>query len=88
MSDVQRRLVGIWAALTTLLALTVAASFVLTGASSIAVSLGIAFAKSALIFWFFMQIRRETGLMRVFSVAGAIWLMILLTLATIDYATR
>jgi cytochrome c oxidase subunit IV len=88
MGDVQRRLVGIWAALTTLLALTVAGSFVFTGASSIVVSIGIAFAKAALILWFFMQISRERGLIRIFSVAGAIWLMILFTLVTIDYATR
>ena len=71
-----------------LLALTVGASFVLTGTASLVVSLGIAFAKVILIFWFFMQLRSEQGLIRVFAAGAGVWLLILFGLATIDYATR
>lgn len=88
MSAVQWRLAGVWVTLVALLALTVGASFVLTGTASIVVSLGIAFAKTTLIFWFFMQLRSEQGLIRVFAVGAGVWLLILFGLATIDYATR
>ncbi|HEY6980321.1 cytochrome C oxidase subunit IV family protein [Reyranella sp.] len=88
MSAVQWRLAGVWGALVALLSLTVGASFLLTGAASIVVSLGIAFAKAALIFWFFMQLRGEHGLIRVFAVGASVWLLILFGLASIDYATR
>lgn len=88
MSTVQWRLAGVWGALLAFLALTVGASFVLTGTASIVVSLGIAFAKAALIFWFFMQLRSEQGLIRVFALGAGVWLLILFGLATIDYATR
>lgn len=88
MSAVQWRLAGVWVTLVALLALTVGASFALTGTASIVVSLGIAFAKTTLIFWFFMQLRSEQGLIRVFAVGAGVWLLILFGLATIDYATR
>ena len=88
MTAVQWRLAGVWGALMSFLALTVGASFVLTGTASLVVSLGIAFAKAILIFWFFMQLRNEQGLIRVFAAGAGIWLLILFGLATIDYATR
>jgi cytochrome c oxidase subunit 4 len=87
-SRVQRSLVLVWAALLALLAGTVAASYVLTGPLSVAVSLGIASAKAALILWFFMGLRREGGLVRLFAVAATAWLAILLLLLSIDVATR
>ncbi len=88
MDQVQKRLAFVWLALMALLALTVAGSFTVTGAASAAVSFGVAAAKVALIFWFFMQLRTEKGLIRVFAVGAIAWLLILLTFATIDYATR
>jgi cytochrome c oxidase subunit 4 len=88
MRDAFRSLIAVWGALMALLAATVIGSFLLTGPSSIALSLGIALAKVALVFWFFMQLRRESGLVRVFAVGAAVWLMILLALTGTDYATR
>jgi cytochrome c oxidase subunit 4 len=88
MGQVQKRLAFVWLALMALLALTVSGSFIVTGAASAVVSLGVAAAKLALIFWFFMQLRTEKGLVRVFAVGAIAWLLILLTFATIDYATR
>jgi len=52
------------------------------------VSFGVAAAKAALIFWFFMQLRTEKGLIRVFAVGAIAWLAILLTMLTIDNVTR
>lgn len=88
MEQAGKRLAIVWLALLVLLALTVAGSFTVTGAASAVVSFGVATAKVALIFWFFMQLRTEKGLIRVFAVGAIAWLLILLTMAAIDYATR
>ena len=88
MEQARKRLAIVWLALMALLALTVAGSFTVTGAASAVVSFGVAAAKVALIFWFFMQLRTEKGLVRLFAVGAIAWLLILLSLATIDYATR
>jgi cytochrome c oxidase subunit 4 len=81
-------LFGAWAALMGLLAATIAASYVFTGAGSVAASLGIAFAKATLIYLFFMNFRRETGLLRLAGIAAVIWLAILLFFIAADYWTR
>jgi cytochrome c oxidase subunit 4 len=88
MDQAQKRLAIVWLALMALLVLTVAGSFTVTGAASAVVSFGVAAVKVALIFWFFMQLSTEKGLIRVFAVGAIAWLLILLTFATIDYATR
>ncbi len=88
MGTIVRRLTLVWAALSALLASTIGASFLLTGPASAAVSLAIAFAKAALVFWFFMQLRTEKGLVRVFAVGAGVWLLLLFALAGLDYATR
>jgi len=77
-----------WIVLLLLLCATVGASFVLAGAASLAVALGIAFAKAAVVYWFFMGLRREGGLVRLAAVIGTLWLLILLSLASLDYLTR
>ena len=81
-------LIVVWAALLVLLVLTVAASFQFSGPPSIAASLGIALAKAALIFWFFMHLREESGLLRLAAIAAAVWLLILFLLVAADYTTR
>jgi cytochrome c oxidase subunit 4 len=81
-------LILIWAVLMALLGLTVAASFAFTGPASAAVSLGIALAKAMLIFWFFMHLRDEGGLIRIVAIGAAAWLLILILLTAADYATR
>jgi cytochrome c oxidase subunit IV len=70
-----RSMILVWLALLLLLAATVAASFVAAGGVNVAVSLGIAFCKAALVFWFFMNLRAESGLIRI-AALGA------------DFATR
>lgn len=71
-----------------LLALTVAASFVLTGPLSLAASMSIAAAKAALVYWFFMHLREEGGLVRLAAIGAIAWLMILFLLVGADYAGR
>ncbi|MCL4767675.1 MAG: cytochrome C oxidase subunit IV family protein [Hyphomicrobiaceae bacterium] len=83
-----RTLVLAWSALMCLLFATVGASFVLTGPWSIVTSLAIALAKAALIFWFFMHLREEAGLVRLVAIGAGAWLLILILLSMTDYATR
>ncbi|HTL66048.1 MAG TPA: cytochrome C oxidase subunit IV family protein [Lacunisphaera sp.] len=77
-----------YAALMVLLALTALAARAPLGAWKAPVSLGIAAAKMALVFIFFMQLRYQRGLVRVFALAGFFWLGIVLTLMFADYLTR
>jgi cytochrome c oxidase subunit IV len=80
-----RHLVLAWAALMLLLALTVAASFALTGAASLVTALGIAGIKAALILWVFMHLSEDDGLLRVIAVAAFAWLGILFALGGLAY---
>jgi cytochrome c oxidase subunit 4 len=82
------RLVLVWTALLALLLITFGASFVLTGPASVAVSYTVALAKAALIFWFFMHLREESGLVRLAAGGAGVWLLILLLLLFADYASR
>ena len=77
-----------WVALIVLLGLTVLASFILSGPASLAASMGIALAKATLIFWFFMHLSEEGGVVRLFAVAAIAWLLIFGLLMATDYATR
>jgi len=77
-----------WAGLMVLLGLTVFASFLLSGLPSLAVSMLIAFAKAALVLWFFMHLSEESGLVRLFALAAGAWLLIMALLTATDYGTR
>lgn len=82
------RLVGVYLALLTLLALTATATLLPPGAWSTPISLGIATAKTALIFVWFMRLRDRPGLVRLFALAGFFWLAIFIGLALTDFLTR
>jgi cytochrome c oxidase subunit 4 len=71
-----------------LLAATVALSLAPLGPLRLAVALGIAGVKAGLVALFFMHVRYGFPLMRLFSVAGLLWLAILIGLTLSDYATR
>lgn len=77
-----------WLAMLLLLLATWGLSHVLTGGPAILSNLSIAFGKAALIYWFFMQGRRETGLVRLSGLLGGVWLLILFLLSFSDYLTR
>ena len=67
-----------------LLAVSVVAAHYPLGVWSSGVALGIAAMKAGLVAWYFMHLRDESGLIRVFSMAGVFCLTIMLTLLTTD----
>jgi cytochrome c oxidase subunit 4 len=71
-----------------LLAISVIAAHYPLGAWSSGVALSIAAMKAGLVAWYFMHLRDESNLIRVFSLAGVFCLMIMLTLLTTDYSDR
>lgn len=79
------RLVLVWLAL---LGLTIGASLLPLGPMLPFVSYGIAVAKTALVYWFFMEMRREDALARLATLTGFVWLALLLTLSAADALTR
>jgi len=81
-------MVVVWLALLLLLAISVAGSFVFTGAVNLAVSFGTAATKAGLILWFYMHLREEGGLPRIMALGAIAWLAILLLLTGADYGTR
>jgi cytochrome c oxidase subunit 4 len=66
-------IVLVWLVLLALLATTVGASFVFAGAVGLTISLGVAFAKSGLIYWRYMHLHEEAGLARVAALGAATW---------------
>jgi cytochrome c oxidase subunit 4 len=78
----------IFAALLALLALSAASTFLPPAAWKSAAGFAIAGAKTGLIALFFMRLRHQRGLVRVFAVAGLFWLCILATLLAADYFMR
>ncbi len=83
-----RPLILVWLALVVLISLSVAGSFVFVGPLNILVSWGTATIKAALILWFYMHLREESGLARIMAVGAIAWLAILLIMTGADYGTR
>jgi len=81
-------IVRVYLVLLTLLGLTAAAARLPPGPWSTPVSLGFATAKAALIFICFMRLREQSGLVRLFALAGFFWLAILLGLTFAEGFTR
>ena len=86
-AQVRNRLI-VWGALMALLALTVALSFAPLGPFRLAVSLAIAAAKAALIYWVFMDLRTADGLTRIAALCAVGFVGILLLLPALDAAVR
>jgi cytochrome c oxidase subunit 4 len=87
-SEALKRIWLCWAALLVLLAATTGAAFLPLGGFNAFVALAIAVCKALLVLIVFMELRRSSGLVRAFAVAGFFWLLILLTLTSADYLTR
>lgn len=89
MSAAVRRLVVIWAALMAMLAVTVGIAYwPVSESMHVLLGYGISVAKTVLILWFFMEMRREDGIARIATGAAFLWLAFLLILAAGDYLTR
>ena len=80
--------VAIWVALVALLILTLVAAFMPLGGLGAVANLGIAAAKALLVGWFFMHLRQASGLNRLASILGLIFLALLLSLTLADLITR
>ncbi len=71
-----------------LLAVTVAVAHVNLGAWSPLVAMTVAVVKAVLIVLYFMHVRHEVALVRVFAVAGFVWLGVMFVFLFSDYLTR
>lgn len=79
----------VWLTLLVLLVTTLASAYVRLGTGNLAINLSIAAAKAALVAIFFMHLKTGSVISRLVSVAGLLWLMVLLIgLMLSDYATR
>ncbi len=81
-------LVIVWAALLTLTILTVAASRIDLGALNIWVALGIACSKSALVISFFMHMKYEDRVFRLFLFIGLTTLIVFIGMTFLDVLYR
>jgi len=77
-----------YGALMALLALTALASFLPRGPWTLLLALTIAAVKTTIVFLFFMQLKYQRGLVRIFAIAGFFWLAIAGALTFTDYLTR
>jgi len=78
---------AVWLALVVLLATTLAAAFIPMRYGT-AANLGIAVAKAILVAAFFMHLRRASGLDRLASILGLLWLALLIGLVVADLLAR
>lgn len=77
-----------WVALMALLAATFASAHYRLGTLNAIINLAISVAKTVLVAWFFMHLRRASALVVVFSVAALFGLALLFGLSGTDYLTR
>jgi cytochrome c oxidase subunit 4 len=79
---------AVWLTLMILLGLTLGSAYLPLGAAGTATNLIIAGIKALLVAIFFMHLRHASGLLRVASVLGLLWLGLLLSLTFADFITR
>lgn len=78
----------VFAGLMVLTIITVIAARFDLGFINTPIALGIAITKAALIVMFFMNVRHSSSLIKLIIIGGILWVLILLVLTMIDYATR
>ena len=79
---------GVFFALLVFTGTTVAVAFVDLGLLNNVVALGIAVIKATLVILFFMHVRYATRLTSLVVASGIFWLVIMVGLTFVDYATR
>jgi cytochrome c oxidase subunit 4 len=77
-----------WAALMTLLAITVVAALSPIGPFRSLINLAAACAKAALIYWVFMHLREVKGFLRIAAVGAVVWILLLGGLVWSDLGAR
>ena len=83
-----RTYVIIWLALSILTVVTFLVSKYDLGALNIVIALLIAAFKMSLVIWFFMHVRTDNPLTKLFVFAGFFWIAILLVMTLGDYFSR
>src|ERR1700744_4827307 len=83
-----RTYVLIWLALSILTVVTFYVSTIDLGPFNVVVALAIAALKMSLVIWFFMHVRTDNPLTKLFVFAGFFWMAILLALTLGDYFSR
>jgi cytochrome c oxidase subunit 4 len=83
-----RTYVLIWLTLTILTFVTYYVAQIDLGQLNVVVALGIAAFKMSLVIWFFMHVRTDNPLTKLFVFAGFFWMAILLSLTLGDYFSR
>ncbi|MGB6941017.1 MAG: cytochrome C oxidase subunit IV family protein, partial [Bryobacteraceae bacterium] len=83
-----RTYVIIWLILTIMTFTTYAVAQIDLGPFNIVIALLIAFFKMSLVIWFFMHVRTDNPLTKLFVFAGFFWMAILLALTLGDYFSR
>jgi cytochrome c oxidase subunit 4 len=78
----------VWFALMVLLAATVSSAYVPLGVFNGIINMTIAGAKVTLVMLFFMKVASSSPLLRLASVAGLFWLILMFSLTAGDYFTR
>lgn len=79
---------AVFVALIVLTITTVGVSKLELGEYNFVCAMTIAVAKAALVFWFFMDVRRSSSMTRLFIFAGFFWLAIMLVFMLSDYLSR
>jgi len=79
---------GVFFALLVLTGTTVGVAFIDLGPFNNVVALGVAVLKATLVILFFMHVRYSTRLTGLVIVSGIFWLVIMVGLTFVDYATR
>lgn len=78
----------VWVVLLVLLALTMGASTLVSGALGLTTGLSIAVVKCGLVAWRYMHLDEEQGLARLAAFGAVAWLAILFAMTSLDYLTR
>jgi cytochrome c oxidase subunit 4 len=79
---------GVFFALLILTATTVGVAFIDLGPFNNVVALGVAVLKATLVILYFMHVRYSTRLTAMVVASGVFWLVIMVGLTFVDYATR
>ncbi len=83
-----RTYVLVWLTLTIMTFVTYYVAQIPLGPFNVVVALGIAAFKMSLVIWFFMHVRTDNPLTKLFCFAGFFWMAILIALTLGDYFSR
>lgn len=78
----------VFLALIALTLLTVGVAFINLGLMNTVVGVSIAIVKTMLVVWFFMHLKYSARILWLTAAAGAVWLLVMMSLTLSDYRTR